>query len=52
VSKCRFGGNEYRGLEGGKRGLETKVRVLEELKEKVVSLEAEVEVGRWECEAW
>ncbi len=32
--------------------LETKVRVLEELRKKVVQHEAEVEAGRQECEAW
>jgi len=35
-----------------KRGLETKVRVLEELREKVVRIEAEVDVGRRRHEAW
>jgi mitotic spindle assembly checkpoint protein MAD1 len=35
-----------------KRGLETKVRVLEELREKFVRLEAEVDAGRREREAW
>ena len=32
--------------------METKVRVLEELRKKVVQHEAEVEAGRQECEAW
>jgi mitotic spindle assembly checkpoint protein MAD1 len=35
-----------------KQGLETKVRVLEELKETVIRHEAEIEAGRWEREAW
>jgi mitotic spindle assembly checkpoint protein MAD1 len=39
-------------LKEEKRGLETKVRVLEELRKKVVQHEAEVEAGRQECEAW
>ena len=33
------------------QGLGTKVRVLEELREKVVSLKAEVDVGRQGCDA-
>lgn len=39
-------------LREEKRGLERKVRVLEELRVKVVKLEAEVEAGRHEREEW
>jgi mitotic spindle assembly checkpoint protein MAD1 len=39
-------------LREEKRGLERKVKVLEELREKVVKLEAEVEAGRREREEW
>jgi hypothetical protein len=39
-------------LREEKRGLERKVRVMEELRERVVRLEAEVEAGRREREAW
>jgi mitotic spindle assembly checkpoint protein MAD1 len=39
-------------LREEKWGLERKVRVMEELREKVVRLEAEVEAGRREREAW
>ena len=39
-------------LKEEKRGLERKVKVLEELREKVVKLEAEVEAGRREREEW
>ncbi|KAH6894866.1 hypothetical protein BKA70DRAFT_793921 [Coprinopsis sp. MPI-PUGE-AT-0042] len=39
-------------LREEKRGLETKLVGLDELKEKVVRLEAEVEAGRLEREAW
>ena len=39
-------------LREQKRGLEKKVQVLEELKTKVVKLEAEVEAGRREREDW
>lgn len=39
-------------LREEKRGLERKVRVMEELREKVVKLDAEVEAGRREREAW
>jgi hypothetical protein len=39
-------------LREEKRGLERKVRVMEELREKVVRLEAELEAGRREREAW
>lgn len=39
-------------LKEERRGLEQKVRVFEELREKVVKLEAEVEAGRQERKAW
>ena len=39
-------------LKEQKRGLEKKVQVLEELRTKVVKLEAEVEAGRREREDW
>ena len=39
-------------LREEKRGLERKIRVMEELRERVVKLEAEVEAGRREREAW
>lgn len=39
-------------LKEEKRGLEKKVQVLEELRTKVVRLEAEVEAGRREREEW
>jgi mitotic spindle assembly checkpoint protein MAD1 len=39
-------------LKEEKRGLERKVKVLEDLREKVVKLEAEVEAGRREREEW
>lgn len=39
-------------LREEKRGLERKVQTLEQLREKVVRLEAEVEAGRREREAW
>ena len=39
-------------LKEAKRGLEKKVQVLEELRTKVVRLEAEVEAGRREREEW
>ena len=39
-------------LKEEKRGLERKVQVLEELRTKVVRLEAEVEAGRREREEW
>jgi mitotic spindle assembly checkpoint protein MAD1 len=39
-------------LKEEKRGLERKLRMLEELREKVVRLEAEVEAGRREREIW
>ncbi|KAH6894805.1 spindle assembly checkpoint component Mad1 [Coprinopsis sp. MPI-PUGE-AT-0042] len=39
-------------LREEKRGLETKLVGLDELKEKVIRLEAEVEAGRLEREAW
>ena len=39
-------------LREQKRGLEKKVQVLEELRTKVVKLEAEVEAGRREREDW
>lgn len=39
-------------LREEKRGLERKVRIMEELREKVVRLEAEVEAGRRERETW
>jgi len=39
-------------LKEEKRGLERKVKLLEELREKVVKLEAEVEAGRREREEW
>lgn len=39
-------------LREEKRGLERKLKVLDELREKVVSLEAEVEAGRQEREEW
>jgi len=39
-------------LKEEKRGLETKVRVLEELREQIVRLQAEVEAGRRERDAW
>lgn len=39
-------------LKEEKRGLETKVRALEEMRERVVRLEAEVEAGRRERQEW
>ena len=39
-------------LKEEKKGLETKVKVLEELREKAVSLRAEVDAGRQGCDAW
>lgn len=39
-------------LREEKRGLERKVRTLEEMRERVVRLEAEVEAGRREREDW
>ena len=39
-------------LREQKRGLEKRVQVLEELRTKVVKLEAEVEAGRREREDW
>ena len=39
-------------LKEERRGLERKVEVLEELRGKVVRLEAELEAGRREREAW
>lgn len=39
-------------LKEEKRGLERKVKVMEELREKVVKLEAELDAGRREREEW
>lgn len=39
-------------LREEKRGLEKKVKMLEELREKVVRLEAQVEAGRQERQEW
>ena len=39
-------------LREEKRGLEQKVSILEELRTKVIMLEAELEVGRQEREKW
>ena len=44
--------SELTVLREQKRGLEKRVQVLEELRTKVVKLEAEVEAGRWEREDW
>lgn len=39
-------------LREEKRGLEQKVSILEELRTKVIALEAELEIGRQEREKW
>ena len=40
------------GFESAGRWFRRRVQVLEELRAKVVMLEAEVEAGRWESEDW